>query len=177
MNNTNKLEDHIDLPMKKIVAGLSPLGFKTLFSCCGFSYQGEAVPKSHMPLKSYVFFENVNCPTLRSLLCFFVQKAGWVLSQVNDSVVELYYLGHSKDHPWAAANSPHRPEQNVLGINKLEAVINWLIEEHKDNEAFVSKQVVIQDGNARYSNELSIKYWQYPSCEPWTVTLEEYYKL
>lgn len=50
------LKDLIDKPILKTVALLNILGFKTVWSCCGYNYPGD-VNRCHQMGQSYFIFD------------------------------------------------------------------------------------------------------------------------
>lgn len=84
---SDELKDHIDEPIKKCVVGLSLLGFKTIMSCCGFSYEEERVPKKHLG-KVYIYllmdnFYDFHEPNLSAILIRLSALSNWKIGPVN----------------------------------------------------------------------------------------------
>lgn len=177
---TNQLKDHIDEPIKKCVVGLNLLGFKTLFSCCGFSYKNEAVPKSHLG-KAYIYLDRSSFPTfygfspfkgeeVKKKAIFFdiALKSGWNFKKVNDTTIDFYGESWPANHPWGHEGSVHFYEQMVLSIRSLESALDLWQDSFAD-------QVTIECAYKEW-NKL-MKYFNYEACESWTVTKEDYLKL
>lgn len=162
---SNKLEDHIDEPIKKAVAGLNLLGFKTYMSCCGFTYDGEKVEKSHLG-KAYVYLDSdqvLNSDKLSILLTRIALKSKWRF-QICDKFIDFYGDTWSPDHPWSNHKSIHNYEVYLLSINSL-------IREIRENRHFF-QDCEIKDGNHSYL-EVS-KYWKYKPCESWFVKASDW---
>ncbi len=169
---TNLLEDHIDEPIKKVVVGLSLLGFSVTMSCCGFAYKGERVPKKHLD-KAYVYLYNPHLTDpLKALLVDLSFESLWRFKTLGRGAVfiDFYANTWAKDHPWADRGCPHNYEIFVLAIHDLERTIML----HKDR---FSNRAVIRDGNKIYKESFNIKYWQYEPTEDWIVTPETFFKL
>lgn len=166
-----KLEDHIDEPIKKCVVGLNLLGIQTEMSCCGFTYEGEKTRKTHLP-KSYIY---VNCKNQNfelSLLVRLAMQSRWVMdfSSLSNSWCDFYCKGWDRDHPWGDPNSPHFHEVFNIGINRLEQAID--LYSHNFHPS-----ATISDGNKGYIETSKIKHWQYKPTEPWIVNPEIYRSL
>jgi len=171
MNESNKLEDHIDEPIKKCVVGMTLLGFKPLMGCCGFNYKGEKVPKKHLE-KAYLYldYKNIQDNGLGGKLLQIAAISRWTINPLQGlKFVDFYGDTWSKNHPWSDVNCPHFHETFVLAINSLEKTLVSL------KEYFLQK-ALIEDGNKYYKEEVS-KYWQYDPTESWEVTPEIFEKL
>ncbi len=168
----NKLEDHIDTPIKKCVVGLALLGLRPLFSCCGFSYEGEIVQKTHMNNKAYVYLDLNDTVDIKykSILLDVAKESSWLIRFIgpNCPIIDFTHADiWASDHPWKNEGSVHKYETPCLAINTLEKVLT--------SKRILMKDVHnIIDGNKIYKTEHKIKYWQYPSCEDWLVTKETF---
>jgi hypothetical protein len=166
----NNLYNHIDAPIRKCVAGLNLLGIKTGMSCCGFSYKGEEVPKTHLQ-KTYIYIDRLSLSNLAcAQLINLAGRSGWTLSFPNGHWIDFYGNTWDKSHPWAEEGCPHFYETHVLAINSLEKAI-------ETEKGYFLNEVVIEDGNKMYKDKWGIKYWQYEPTEPWIVTPEVYKNL
>ncbi len=163
MDETN-LEYHIDEPVKKSVVGMALLGFKPIFSCCGFTYHGEKVKKTHLPDKPYIFI-NLGYATSeqKSLLIDIARKSLWTIGPVDDNIVDFHGWKWDKNHPWNIEGSPHSMEPAVLSLNRLEKILEGYSGQFLD-------RIEIIDGNFIYKEVRNIKHWQYPTSSPWMVT-------
>lgn len=163
LNPINLLENHIDTPIKKCIAGLNLLGIKTTMSCCGYTYDNELVPKKHLN-KAYIYVDLTNTVAYKcENLLILSNLSGWTLSPLNNNIFDFYTKGWDKGHPWDDPKCPHFYEVFLLGINRLEKAIDKLQDKFYDN-------VTITDGNEQYQKEYGIKHWQYKPTEPWVVT-------
>ncbi len=180
---TTKLEDHIDTPIKKCVVGLALIGFKPVFSCCGFTYSNEEVPKSHLPLKSYIFIDAALNYNQRAMLLHLAMESRWIIGQTagfneKSNFLDFYYTGWETGHPWAAADSPHRPEKNVIAIHFLEQVLGYFIQEiSKTNPKAFESPIILTDGNKIYKEVIGLKHWQYQPCDDWEISLDTFNNL
>ena len=167
------LEDHIDAPIKKVVAGLSLLGFETRMSCCGFEYKEPAVKKSHLTGKPYVYLwrrQIFESPRLKEILCDLSLRSGWKFDQLSEEHVDFYgekWKG-GEDHPWGKDSAVHFYEQPLLTICSINKAIEVWKSEFRD-------YAYVRDGNHFYKNISS--FWQYEPTEPWHVTPEIWAKI
>lgn len=167
---SNLLKDHIDDPIKKSVVGMSLLGFKTYMSCCGFSYEGESVRKSHLG-KCYIYLDYdqvMRDNRLLYLLSIVSLRSKWVFRNLYN-FIDFYGETWNKDHPWASLGTVHNYEQFLITINALEKAIEELSLNFQDG-------ALIEDGNLYYVRNVS-KHWQYKPTEPWLVHKEDFYSL
>lgn len=165
------LENHIDEPIKKCVAGMALLGFKPMMSCCGFSYKDEKVQKKHLQ-KAYIYLdykhlmENMKAGHLFHL----ANISRWKMDILNGGqFLDFYCDTWSAKHPWADVNCPHFYEPFILGISALEKSIISL-------KQYFIPTATVEDGNKFYKENVS-KYWQYEPTESWIVTPEIFEKL
>lgn len=166
-DNFETVEKHIDMPMRKIVAGLNLLGFKTLMSCCGYTYEGEEVKKSHLG-KAYVYLDNRVIPDA-SMFLTLLANARWQIKFEGPYFIDLFANTWENNHPWGSSDSVHNYEVYVLAINQLEKTL--------ERDYFIDKMrdyAVIADGNHHYITEDEIKYWQYKPALDWVVTKEQF---
>jgi hypothetical protein len=169
-NGFQNLEDHIDEPIKKCVAGMALLGFNPIMSCCGFNYKGEKVPKKHLE-KAYLYLNGSSLNEKNSLILMKIAKeSGWTIKPLFGSgIIDFFAETWAKTHPWNVPGCPHFHEVFVIAINYLERAIN----NHKNE--FPKEGVKITDGNEMYKEVH--KYWQYEPTNSWVVTPEIYEKL
>ena len=168
MNETidqNKLENHVDEPIKKCVVGMALLGFTPIMSCCGFNYEGEKVPKKHLK-KAYIYlsYPDLVKNNLGTNLLQISQSSRWKINVLpGDCFVDFYAQTWDGGHPWDDEKCPHFYETFVLGINALEKTLTSL-------KQYFKPTVEIKDGNHFYTDPLVIKHWQYKPTESWMVT-------
>lgn len=163
---STKLYDHIDAPIRKAVAGMNLLGFKTHFSCCGFDYEGQPDFKSH--LKPYIFLDYnqiMETPVLKMKLYDLGILAGWGYDNAGSQYIDFYAkISTHVDDPWGKAKSVHFYEKSAIAIARLNETI-------KRFDKYFLDQVIIEDGNKK--SKENVPYWQYQPCEEnWIVTKE-----
>jgi hypothetical protein len=84
------VEKHIDEPIKKCVVGLNLLGITTTMSCCGYTYENEAVPKKHLN-KAYVYIDMTRTLMNQSInLIALSLKSQWNISPLSYGVIDFY---------------------------------------------------------------------------------------
>lgn len=171
MKTIQKLEDHIDDPIKKSVVGMSLLGFETVFSCCGFDYKAEKVTKTHLIGKPYMYLKTNMLVSQKLLLFEIARQSQWTIRFLSDEFIDFYGHNWPENHPWDIKGSPHRPEMGVLSLDALERAIE------KQRESFIKDPVTIVDGNYIYKVLKGLKHWQYDPCDPWTVDIQTYERL
>lgn len=164
----NNLKDHIDVPIRKCVAGLALLGLKPMMSCCGFTYKGEEKEpryKSHLG-KAYIYISyNGEAPLRLLSLAAFSQ---WTINFLNPNLIDFYAGTWHKDHPWAKSGCVHNYEIFALALRSLENAL-------QKQESFFLDKVTLVDGNRWYKEQT--KHWQYEPAEDWIITKEEYFSL
>jgi hypothetical protein len=171
---TETVRDHIDAPILKTVAGLSLLGFKTHFSCCGFDYKGQSENKSHMMGQPYVFLDyqqltdvDIESNRLKCYLSDIAINSGWQFKSVMGCYINLYSVDDRPDcHPWKKVSSVHFYEAPLMAIQRLNHCLKYFEPLMKQDS------VVIVDGNRFQKSKSS--YWQYEPAADWTVTKEEW---
>lgn len=169
---SENLEDHIDAPIKKAVAGLALLGLNPVMSCCGFSYENESVPKTHLK-KAYVYLSWSNDSIVPyeyfcALLMNLSRVSDWTISPMRGykeglMVFDFYGNTWTAGHPWEKKDAVHNYEVFVLAITALNGAI----------ESFENKMVdscLLEDGNKLYSEFSS--FWKYKPTKPWRITKE-----
>lgn len=158
-----QLKDDIDLPIRKCVAMTALLGLEPVYSCCGFDYQGQPFHKAHQYRQPYIRIRN-NIFTTAFVLNNQLQlsQISWQIRPLgNEQVLELIT---SMNPHWSNDVCIHTSEECVIGIAKLEKILNNLSHQFKD-------AVTVVDTNALTRNQL--KFWQYPPKEPWVIRKEE----
>lgn len=170
-NELNKLENHIDDPIKKCVAGMALLGFVPIFSCCGFRYKGERIRKDHFLNKPYIYIDHTKLnEKLKSLLLDICIKSKWKIDLAGGNCIDFHGHNWNKEHPWSAEGCLHKPELNVISLRELERVLEGYKEKFQE-------KISIRDGNDIWKKDFDLKYWQYEPAENWEVTPEIFSKL
>ena len=157
-----RLEDDIDLPIRKCVGGLAILGFSPVFSCCGFDYEGQPYHKYHQYDRPYIILElSERIPNLLPTNpCM-----GWHLNLHTKSTVKLEYLVNMNPS-WRTRESIHSVEECVLGVQNLETAIVSAV-----MRVDTPQSVIVRDTNHNYKKN-GVRFWQYPSKDDWIVTRE-----
>lgn len=156
-----RLEDDIDLPVKKCVAMFALLGFQPLFSCCGFDYHGQPIHKSHQYGRPYFMFQG-NPKSLSLVGCRF--SMGWrSVSMYNKTTVFLENVIEGNPH-WRKKDCIHFSEECNIAISWIE---KWLL----SNKSLMADTITLEDTNQNYKKN-SIRFWQYPAKEPWIIQKE-----
>lgn len=163
---SEKLEDHIDEPIKKCVAGMALLGYNPIMSCCGFNYKGEKVPKKHLK-KTYMYLKPAQ-PFDTAFYNIMIDSQ-WTLKGLGKYCFDFFANTWDANHPWNEEGCPHFYEVFAIAINSLEKAIERV---PKD---FFAENVLLKDGNEDYKK--NIKHWQYEPAEPWKITYEEFIKM
>lgn len=167
---TKDLVDDIDQPIRKSLAMLSLLGCKTIWSCCGFDYEGQPVHKFHE--YGTVFFRmhfSEASHTVAANLLMARLALPWEIKLFYTNIPEVQFkapIGF-EDHlkTWENSLCPHYPEPAVQAICNLE---NRLI---KFKEHFLD-EVTLVDTNAEYQK--AFPDWQYPPKNPWVIRKADY---
>lgn len=143
--------DSIDRPIRPLVLELHRVGFRTAFSCCGFTYEGEEEPKSHHKLYTYVVIYGPHANDPEEVRRFFTLadwagRDGWLVSLMTPGdrpEVQEWHVGYqAKDIPWEdndEGESIHRYEGRLCAIQRM---VNYL-----KTWPSVKGSVQIVDGN------------------------------
>jgi hypothetical protein len=172
---SNKLEDHIDEPIKRAVALMNLYGVSTIFSCCGFAYKGEKVQKSHVFSCPQILFK---CTT-RSLNKIsklihtnkFAMNNGWNASLIPTRDREPFTKGYigcrlrSEIKSWEEKDSPHFHEACNSAITILEERLLEFVDS-------MPESVLVRDYNEIMKK--AYPYWQYDPCTPWLVKKSDF---
>lgn len=151
-----RLEDDIDLPIKKCVMALALLRCEPTFSCCGFDYDGQPFHKSHQYGEPYIRMKN-NIYSV-SLSTNPISK-GWNFEMVYGVDVGLTWKAPANPS-WRDPKCIHFSEEIVIAIQWLE---DRLL---KASDNFMVS-AILKDTN--HENRKSLKYWQYPPKEDWLI--------
>ncbi len=160
----NYLEYNIDAPIKKAVVGLSLLGFETIFSCCGFNYDGqdEYMKKDHIKNMPYIYLKYNPGNFDAKLFMQIMNESGWKIEFVHPNTINFFGVQNDR-FPWSNPSSPHNYELPLLNILRLNSVIKtYLIKA----VTTVEHSVVIRDGNRLYPSI----YWQQKPKIEWVVS-------
>ena len=161
-----RLEDDIDTPLKDVVAMLSLLGCRTIWSCCGFDYNGQPAHKFHE--YGAVFVRMFLDQASMDLLCnvFTRCKLGdpWKIMTFYQGAPELQLKAQfaHDDHlkMWNDVVCPHYSEPAVMAIASLERALLGC-------RSHFAERVTVEDTNAEFRKMFS--NWQYTPKESWTI--------
>jgi len=175
-----KLENDIDVPMKKLIALFALLGCSPMWSCCGFDYDEQPIHKTHEYGAVFVAFKPT--PKTANVLDTMLLKGAivkqtndtwkWEVWQVEGNVIYLrsdFDYNHEKtQYPWSMKSCIHYPELSLIMIDYLEKAILKIFppEEFAD-------EVILSDTNGRYKKNMP--NWQYPSLEDWIIKKSDYF--
>lgn len=173
------LEDHIDEPIKRAVALLNLYGIGTIFSCCGFSYKGEKVPKSHIHNHPQILFKATRNNLMKACKLIhcgvFASNNMWSVHITPTNGREPFvkalmscrfqHQSNGQINNWLDKSSPHHHEGANVVIACLEDRLVTFKDEMKD-------EVLIHDYNAIMKK--AYPSWQYDACEPWLVRKKDF---
>jgi hypothetical protein len=157
-----KLEDDVDLPIKKCVAMCALLGLEPLFSCCGFDYDGQPYHKSHQYGEPYIMFKS-NPKTLSLLTYPPNWKFGWLMRKHVQNTILLVLKVEGNPH-WRKKDCIHFAEELVISIAWLERFLSF------QKDAFLD-EIILCDTNQNYKKS-GVRFWQYPPKEDWVIQKE-----
>lgn len=144
----------IDRPIRKLVYHINRIGFKTRFSCCGFSYEGEEEPKTHNKV-TYIQFYEPRRGTYKTFIKFAREAngVGWEVSHFTNDLWIVRYR-HPQKYEYRTddgiGDAIHDYECPAVAIAKLEEVIS--------KYPSLKKTFKIVDGNRKIRE--TIKEWQ-----------------
>lgn len=172
------VKDDIDVPVRRLVAMFALLGCEPLFSCCGFDYDGQPMHKTHEYGCVYFILTDNN----RTIQILHELKEAKIVHELEEETSKwqgwkannawflrsAFTREHDKiEYPWVADRTCiHYSEVGVLRIDILEKVLL------KAKNSFAD-EAVLEDTNDAYKNERKISHWQYPTLEPWMITLDD----
>lgn len=161
------LRDNIDEPIRRCIAGMALLGFKTVFSCCGFNYKGQPKDRSHLIGKPYMYLEYT--ASSFQYLPLLMMSTSWRLNFLTGRKFDFFGQGwNGSNHIWNKEESIHHYEAAAIQIQSLENRLTtdpFFLRHMLD-------EVEIVDGNHEYKKQ--VKHWQIDGSEPWLVTKENF---
>ena len=172
------LIDDVDEPVRRCVAFLNLLAVETIWSCCGFDYQGQPKHKTHE--YGNVYFRCVATPEAYQVAInvlnykpdlISVEKNPWyVMMYANGPIAEIQfkYAGHvdwNNPNSWQYPGSPHFHEQRVVAIDILERALLTMTEQMKD-------EVILKDCNVTMKRKHTA--WDYAPKNPWHIKKVDY---
>lgn len=153
--------ESIDLPIRDLVIEFNRIGIRTVFSCCGFTYDGEEEPKAHHR-DTYVAFLGPNMSDFREVSLFFkvvslARSKGWwvgLLSMNDDPSKQEWIVSFTPQNLlWAMdddGKSIHNYETRLIAIRELTLLVKGI-----ETAPWIDE---IVDGN-RYRAQ-TFKNWQ-----------------
>lgn len=173
------LEEHIDDPIKRAVALMNLYGIKTIFSCCGYKYKGEKVPKSHIQNQPQIMFKATRDGMFKAanlIHCTeFANGNLWMVflkpTTSRERFAKASIMCSFRPQPtgqineWLDKDSPHNHE----GANAVIASLEDRLLEFRDT---FKDEVLVRDYNAEMKKWYP--HWQYPTCDPWLVKKSDF---
>jgi len=162
-----KLEDQIDIPIKKCVAMINLLGMKTLWACCGFDYKGQPKFKDHTYGKTHIYIDFKTGLSNLQKLSFIRSKTDWSLSIVSVSCTDAWLLEAPHrfgPNIWTKKNSIHFHESSNISIKILENVLISMKDLMVDAVDLIDENTVMKE---------HFEYWQHDPAEDWIIKKED----
>jgi len=160
---SDRLEDDIDLPIKRLVAMFALLGCGPQWSCCGFDYKGQPFHKSHQYGSPYIVLEDnvLSEKIINDISCDVLGKKWRIYRRETDGLKQIALDGKPIQHWWTLDISCiHYPEESIVNINRLG---NFLLG-YKDE---MLESIQLKDMNCYYKEKFVD--WQYPCKKPWNI--------
>lgn len=166
----------IDRPMRPLVFELNRIGFITEFSCCGFSYDDEEEPKTHISNHAYVFFfapekSKENLIKFYKKFEFKGNQSRWsVWKPFSDNPVWKLAIRHCAPDLYSKSDgipeSIHDYEFYAVSIHSLAGFI-------QQQFPTVNDPVRIIDGNKNYEH---FEEWAVRPKREFVIGVDEYYE-
>lgn len=170
MRSVTKLEDDIDVPIKKCVMAFALLGCNPTWSCCGFNYVGQPVHKKHQSGRLYFILGN----SRKSIILFHMignstmaYRNHWEIRHTGSGAVDLHLDFSNVVPDWKEDACIHYSEQAVQIIKDLEAWLMSLSSEFLDSTEII-------DSNKLYRKHFD--NWQYEPKSSWIIRKEDLLK-
>lgn len=152
-----RLEDDIDLPIRKSVAMCALLGRRPLFSCCGFDYYGQPYHKYHQYDAPYI---TISENEKSSFLLNVGNVSGWKTEKHAPKTMKIEFRTEMNPS-WGSRESIHSSEERAIAMSVLEKfLMNFY--------PYFAEEVALHDTNHRYKDG-GVRFWQYPAKEPWVI--------
>lgn len=163
-----KLEDQIDVPIKKSVAMLNLLGIRTLWACCGFDYKGQPKYKDHVYGNPHIIidFEDGLRMKDNGLLAIAI-NSGWQLAVSQASCTIVFVLTARKMYEgiWKDPKSIHYHENANIAIKNLENALRKCTPYFKDEVILIDENSVMQK---------HFEHWGHEPSDNWVIKKEDY---
>ena len=164
--------DDIDAPILKCVKMFTLLGCKTVWSCCGFNYEGQPKWKSHTYNCPYVRM-NADAKTFKLMYkivddLVFAHTNQWYITLASKPQQKPQFgigcnFNGTKD--WTDKDCPHMHERCVSAIDLLEKKLLSFKDQFKE-------KVILRDSNTDMTKQL--EYWQFKGKAPIEVLKSEF---
>jgi hypothetical protein len=128
--------DSIDRPIRGLVQQMNAHGIQTVFSCCGFNYDGEEEPKSHSNAGPFVVFVGPKPSNMDEYRAFHgfawdAHNAGWRIDMYSNNPERILWtiryemLEHQKTFYQQTPDMKgiHDYELPLIAIKRLEKVL------------------------------------------------------
>jgi len=142
--DTRSVLESIDRPIRELVLELNRVGLKTMWSCCGFQYDGEEEPKSHCDHPFVVVLTPTSPEEIKtffevSLIAF---NSGWECHRYSEAQWRFYVRPEDLvvKHGWDRKDGPavHDYEIPLLRIVNFVARLEKLPSASEDTIAIRS---------------------------------------
>jgi hypothetical protein len=160
LSRTTRLEDDIDLPIKRCVAALALLGCGPRWSCCGFNYVGQPLHKGHQYGRIYFILSQGN-----EIIDAFCDATDWVCTPTDNDEMDLHVDVHNVIAQWDDPKCIHYHEPYVGHIQQLEDYLYHF-------SHLFAEEVTLGDTNGSMKEKAF--WWQYPAMEAWVIRREDY---
>lgn len=172
---TKTVFDCIDKPLRRLCFEFNRAGFQTHFCCCGFEYENQEEPKTHIKDKTgiygYVMFSVLNnsnaISNLLSLQTYCINNNFAKFSIPHLSSVMCLAL--SSD----GVNFGYKSDQH-LSLHDYEFILagSELLAKHmQDNFATINDPVIFKDGNKMWNYE----NWQIKAKQDFEISVVDFY--
>lgn len=160
------LQDDIDAPVKNMVQYLNLWGVKTVWSCCGFDYQGQLPHKDHISGQPQVACECTpeSFEKISRLIAHLGETSRTIWTARIEykmyNKLELVLMAATRGPMWGHPKSPHFHEGCVMALAAMEKSLLSFQSE------FI-KEVVIEDANRSLIG--TYEYWDYQPTNSWEI--------
>jgi hypothetical protein len=164
--------DSIDRPIRPLIYELNKAGLKTIFSCCGFSYENEEEPKTHARYPFVVYTLTPHPIAIRNFfrLATYASNTGWTLNPYHGLEWHLSFRGGNSELFYRVGDEPgiHDYEQGLIAIRRMTGICELNLDE-------VDEKFTIEDGNSHKMYDALGGEWQVkpkPSIESTSIPKE-----
>lgn len=175
------LKDLIDWPIVDTVAYLNILGFKTIWSCCGYNYPNDD-GKCHQMGQTYFIIDIDNDDNiLKSMLLNLLEERPEVWQLIcrktpnfNKTRYDLHFIFPSQNKSWTYGTK-HFYEIPAVEIFNLNEILKQKIKILKQSNIIFPKTITVTDSN---SDKVTVfgNLWQVEVGSPWVIDVDNYIK-